>query len=358
MIPIYVATTAHGFGHATRAGAVIRELLKLNAEILPIFVTTSPPWLLDKYVQGRYLHRPRHLDVGVIQHDGMSMDLEATLKELQALQGRAQQVVRAEVDYIQTNRVKLVFGDIPPLAVAIAQAAGIPCWMEGNFGWDFIYAPYGPDFEPIVTWIAELYSRCDRLFQLPMHESMSAFPHRELVGLTGGDPQYSADEVHTLLELDPDKPVALMTFGGFGILKFPYHNLNDYPDWQFITFDSDAPDFPNLMILDGQSWRPVDIMPVCQCVISKPGYGTISEALRTRTPMVCITRENFAEAPLLFEGLQHYGHHQIVSQSDFMEKPWDFLDHEFTPPTDPIGLDKQGNLTIASAINEYLTANS
>lgn len=358
VISIYVATTAHGFGHATRSGAVIHHLLKLNPEILPIFVTTSPPWLLDKYVQGRYLHRPRHLDVGVVQQDGLQMDLNATLKALETLKQKSAQIIAAEADYIRTNQVKLVFGDIPPLAVAIAEAAGVPCWMEGNFGWDFIYQPYGPDFEPIVAWITDLYQRCDKLFQLPMHEPMSAFPHRELVGLTGGDPQKSADELRVELELDPEQPVALLTFGGYGISDFPYHNLNDFSDWLFITFDANAPEFPNLLRLNGQAWRPVDVMPVCTCIISKPGYGTISEALRTQTPMICITREGFAEADLLLEGLKRYGWNQIVSQVDFLEKPWIFLDQPFEKPLEPDTIDSCGNQTIAQSIDQFLRSDS
>lgn len=357
MIPIYVAVTAHGFGHATRVASVMQELIRLDPTILPIFVTTTPRWLIEKYLQeGRYLHRPRHLDVGVIQKDGLNMDLDSTLEALQDLQARSQQLIRAEVEFIQTNRVRLVYGDIPPLATAIATAAGIPCWMEGNFGWDFIYRPFGESFQPLVDWIESLYHQCDQLFQLPMHEPMSAFPHRVQVGLTGGDPILAPDQVRAQIGLDPDRPTVLLSFGGFGIANFPYHELKSFQDWQFISFDADAPDLPNLLRLDGQHWRPVDIMPVCDRVVSKPGYGTISEALRVRVPLCCVTRQGFAESDLLIAGLQRYGQHQIVSQQAFFEQPWEFLRESVVEPTDPEGIDRQGNVTIAQAIHALVRA--
>lgn len=354
VIPIYVAVTAHGFGHATRSAAVIHELLQLDPDILPIFVTTTPRWLIEKYLQGRYLHRPRHLDVGVIQKDGLRMDLDSTLKALQDLQSRSQQLIRAEVDFIQTNRVRLVYGDIPPLATAIAEAAGVPCWMQGNFGWDFIYRPFGDAFQPLVAWIESLYQRCQQLFQLPMHEPMSAFPHRVPVGLTGGDPLLEPEQVRDNLKLDPHRPTALLTFGGFGIDNFPYRELNSCSDWQFISFDADTPELPNLLRLDGTQWRPVDIMPVCERVVSKPGYGTISEALRVGVPLTCVTREGFAESDLLIAGLKRYGRHQIVSQQQFFEEPWQFLKEPVVEPTDPGSMDTQGNRSIAQAIYKIL----
>ncbi len=354
VISIYVAVTAHGFGHATRIASVIHELLQLDPQILPIFVTTTPHWLIEKYVQGRYLHRPRTLDVGVLQTDGLNMDIPSTLEALQDLQTRSPQLIQAEADFIRTNRVRLVYGDIPPLATAIAAAAGVPCWLEGNFGWDFIYRPFGEPFLPLVEWIEDLYQGCQRLFQLPMHEPMSAFPHRQLVGLTGGDPLLAPEQVREQIGLPEQRPTVLLTFGGFGVDNFPYHEVSSFPDWQFISFDASAPDLPNLLRLDGTRWRPVDVMPICDRVVSKPGYGTISEALRVGVPLCCVTRQGFAESEILMAGLQRYGRHQIIPQEQFFTEPWAFLQDPVIEPTDPEGIDRQGNRTIAQAIYELL----
>lgn len=353
MIPIYVAITSHGFGHATRTAAVFNRLIQLNPEILPIFVTSTPHWVLDKYLQGRFLHRQRRLDLGVLQSDGLTMDLDATLVALKELQQRADSIIAAEVEFIRTNRACLVYGDIPPLAVAIAEAAGIPCWMGSNFGWDFIYRAYGEPFQSITTWIEDLYSRCQRLFQLPMHEPMLHFPVREPVGLIGADPILPADHVREELGLDPQRPTVLLSFGGFGIDNIPYDQLQRFSDWQFLTFDHDAPEIPNLQRVDGQQWRPVDVMVVCDQVISKPGFGTISEALRVGIPMCCITRQGFAESDLLIDGLKRFGTHRIVPQAVFFEQSWDFLLDPFEEPSAPETLDPHGNQTIAQALMEF-----
>jgi UDP:flavonoid glycosyltransferase YjiC (YdhE family) len=361
-VPLYVAATAHGFGHVTRLAAVVNALLRRDPHVLPIFVTPAPRWLLERYVEGKFLHRPRALDVGVVQPDGLQADLPATLAALKAFKASAAELVREEADFIRAQGVPLVLADVPPIAAAIAQAAGIPCWMASNFGWDFIYQEYGPEFQPFVAWIQELYGQCDLLFRLPFSESMvasavrstSAFPRQQEVGLTGSDPRYPPEEVAAQLGLHPDQPRALFTFGGLGVRGFPYERLQDFPDWQFLTFDPEAPPLPNLRVLDGQVWRPVDVMPLCRWVVSKPGYGTLAEALRSRTPMACVTRSGFAESPLLVEGLQRYGWHRILSPEEFFQGSWDFLQDPAHPPQRPDGLDLQGNETLAAALEAFL----
>ncbi|HEY9689767.1 MAG TPA: glycosyl transferase, partial [Coleofasciculaceae cyanobacterium] len=184
---LYVAITAHGFGHATRAAALIDKLLRLRPDVLPVLVTTAPRWLLGSYISGEFLYRPRALDVGVVQQDSLTIDQAATLTQLQELRSRAPSIVAAEVDFIRqmsvkNGRVSLVLADLPPLAVDIAQAAGIPCWAVGNFGWDFIYRDWGSEFNLEADWIADRFGRCDRLFRLPFNEPMASFPVIEDVG--------------------------------------------------------------------------------------------------------------------------------------------------------------------------------
>jgi len=76
------AVTNHGFGHAVRSASVVANIIELNPEILPILVTTAPRWLLDSYISGEYIQRPRGFDVGVIQSDSLTMDKLATTEAL------------------------------------------------------------------------------------------------------------------------------------------------------------------------------------------------------------------------------------------------------------------------------------
>ncbi|MEO0948403.1 MAG: glycosyl transferase [Cyanobacteria bacterium J06641_5] len=351
---LYVAITSHGFGHTVRAASVVGAAQRLNPELLPIFVCTTPHWLIRSYLPGEFIHRSRAYDVGVIQADSLRMDLPATRTEIEAIRDRQTAIIASEADYIRTNRVGLVLADIPPLAAPIAKAAGVPCWMMSNFGWDFIYRAWGEAYFDIADWVEDCYRECDALFRLPMSEPMSAFSNSRNVGVTSGYAKYTAAELRDRLGIDtPVERTILLTFGGLGLQEIPYQNLAQFPDWQFISFDRDAPELPNLCKLDGQHYRPLDVMPICDRIVSKPGYSTFAEALKTGITIVSLTRSGFAEAELLLNGIRDYAQHQIVPQEKFFKGDWGFLRAAPNPPrqTTPIATD--GSEEIARAIVDF-----
>lgn len=135
---IYIAMTNHGYGHTTRITAIANTIQKLYPEVLLIITTTAPRWLLESYIQGDFILRPRAFDLGVIQSDSLTMDKTATLEKLRDIQKNYRSLIASEVNFIQQNRVDLILADIPFLAAGFAKAANIPCWMISNFGWDFI----------------------------------------------------------------------------------------------------------------------------------------------------------------------------------------------------------------------------
>ncbi|MEM6590338.1 MAG: glycosyl transferase [Cyanobacteria bacterium P01_C01_bin.73] len=352
---LYVATTNHGFGHTTRAVSVAATVRQLCPDIPVILATTAPPWLLSAYCSGA-VHRAVALDVGVVQTDSFTMDKAATLQTLRQIQRQASDLIQQERDFLRQQRVGLVLADIPPLATAIADAASVPCWMMSNFGWDFIYRPWGGEFVAIADWIAAQFERCDRLFRLPFHEPMTAFPTITDVGLTGGTPRYDTHHLRSHLGIaTPPERTALLTFGGLGLHKIPYSAVLTFPKWQFITFDQSAPrQLPNLTVYTDRAYRPVDLMPLCGRVVSKPGYSTFAEACRLGVPVVTLPRQDFAEAELLLSGIQNYAQHQILDPAQFFAGDWSFLDESPNPPRQSASLNPDGNSAIAREIVNLL----
>jgi hypothetical protein len=355
---IYIAITNHGFGHATRTASIANTIQKSCPEVLLILVTTAPRWLLESYIEGDFILRQRAFDLGVIQADSLTMDKPATLEKLREIKKNHKSLIASEVNFIRQNRVNLILADIPFLAAGFAQATNIPCWMISNFGWDFIYRDWGGEFIEIADWISDWYGKCDRLFRLPFHEPMSAFPNITDVGLTGGSPRFSINELRTNWGINalPEKTI-LLTFGGLGLQEIPYANISKFSNWQFITFDASAPDLPNLIKVTNRQYRPVDFMPICGRIISKPGYGTFSEATLLGVSVVTIPRDDFAEAAFMLAGITNYNHHQILTAAEFFQGDWDFLYQSPQPPKQTEQIDKNGNETIAKAVIDYLQTN-
>lgn len=353
---LYTAITNHGFGHATRTAAVLAEIQRLVPDILLIVVTNTPRWLIESYIPGDFIHRSRVLDVGVVQSDSLSMNIPATLKQLQEIRTYQNRLVTAEVEYIRQTGAQLILADIPPLASVISQVAEIPCWMASNFGWDLIYRQWGAEFVEIADWVTDCFQKCDRLFRLPFHETMSAFTNITDVGLTGASPRFTPLELRRRFDIktNPEKTV-LLSFGGLGLAKIPYQNLQQFPDWTFITFDRLAPEaYPNLLKITNPHYRPVDIMPLCSRIISKPGYGTFAEACLLDIPIISLPRHDFAEAQYLLSGLQDYNSYYLLEKNEFTKGTWEFLFKPLHPPRKDQSLPKDGNQILAKAVVDYL----
>ena len=358
-LPLYVAITNHGFGHATRMAAVVAEIQQRRPDIPITITTTAPRWLLECYLTQAVTYRPLAFDIGVVQQDSVTMDKAATLAKLKQIQATQEETIAREATFLQQSGAGLLLADIPPLAGPIAKAAGIPCWMASNFGWDFIYREWAQsgksEFGAIADWISGCFSQCDRLFRLPFHEPMAAFPNIEDTGLTGGRPRWSVAELHQRFPLNPDaEKTVLLTFGGLGLGQIPYAGLSRFDNWQFITFDRTAPELPNVLKVTDPQYRPVDMMPLCDFIVSKPGYGTFAEACLQDVPIMSITRDGFAEAPVLIEGIQQVAHHHIISPEALMQGDWAFLEEPLSPPVEDRPVAKDGNGAIAQAVIEAI----
>jgi hypothetical protein len=72
--------------------------------------------------------------------------------------------VAAESAWLVAHHTKIVVADIPPLAVAAAERAGIPSVALANFTWDWIYRGF-PESECIANDTALLYTSRGRLIE-------------------------------------------------------------------------------------------------------------------------------------------------------------------------------------------------
>lgn len=133
---LYVAITNHGFGHATRTASVAATIQKLCPDVLLVMVTTAPRWLLDCYIEGDFIQRPRALDLGVVQADSLQMDKDATLEKLLEIEKNKNSIIASEVNFIRQNKVHLVLADVPFLALKLPKPqvylAGLSVTSDGT----------------------------------------------------------------------------------------------------------------------------------------------------------------------------------------------------------------------------------
>jgi L-arabinokinase len=325
MLAVYVS--GHGFGHSTRTAEVLREI-RARAAGLPIVIRTTAPAFLFEGVIAPPLSVCRvECDVGLVQHDALAIDVGRTVAAWQGFMEGWEGRVAGEAAWLRGAGARLVLGDIPPLAFAAAAAAGVPSIALGNFSWDWIYAHLAVR-EPILSEAAgraaEAYALADLLLRLPFAGDLSAFRRIDDVPLVARKPQVGKAEARTRLGLDA-RPAVLLSFGGLGLPGLRATGFGALTDYQVLLTGqaAEGPVPANLRRLDGPTLLAAgldypDLVGAADVVVTKPGYGIVSDAIAAGTRIVYTDRGDFAEYPVLVEGMSRYLPAAHVSNADLL----------------------------------------
>lgn len=265
MIVFYIS--GHGFGHASRSIELMRALLRRRPDLRIIVKSTAPPWLFAQVSGTRYEHF--ETDVGMTQIDSLTIDVGDTALQAARFYRDFDRRADAEAAWLRSAHVVLVLGDIPPIAHAAAVRAGLPSLAVGNFTWDWIYEGY-PTFEQhapgVIQTIRDAYARCTRALRLPMHGGFVSMPDVVDIPMIGRRSEIDRHTARRTMEVPDDRLFVLVSFSGRG-LDLPLERIARD---QGLTILSPPAALP----------RPLeyqDLVAAADLVISKPGYGIVSE---------------------------------------------------------------------------------
>ena len=333
---IVACVSSHGFGHGARVAAVLRALHQLEPRCRFVLSSALPEAFVARSFAGIPLvQRHCQWDVGVIQADALGSDPEATLAALAGLEQRLPQQLDQESAWLTQQRragePALVLADVPPAAALLAQRLAIPLVWHGNFGWDSIYAELGERFNPWAEQSLQRYRLGQALIRCPFALPMPWQLPECAIGLSAAAPHWPLNALQERLNWrTPRDRSALLCFGGLGLRVEPWW-LEQWPDWRFLVLDPALAVAANAQLVL-EPLRPLDVMPLCSVVITKPGYSTFCEALSQNCGLIVVQREGFAEAAVLEQQLQRHGHHRLLSRGQFAAGHWD-LDQPLQPPS-------------------------
>ena len=332
---IYACVSAHGFGHGSRTAAVLTALHQRNPTWRLVLSTTLPEAFL-RLALGPipFEYRPCRWDVGVLQADALGADADATLQALVALEACLPALWAGEQAWLAEQGCPLlVLADVPPAAAELARRLNSPLVWLANFGWDAIYAAMGPEFRPWARQCHDAYRQGDFLLHCPLAMPMDwGLPELRL-GLTAGSSRLDATKLADQLKLPADRErCVLVCFGGLGLSLNP-GVLARWPDHVFICVDPQLAVAANARLLPA-GVRPLEVLPLCGRMVTKPGYSSFCEALSMGVGIHLVHREGFAEAPVLEAALVRHGWHYLLSRAQALAGDW-CLDQPLTPPSDP-----------------------
>lgn len=301
--------TGHGLGHASRSCRIINTLKRRRPEIAVEVVSDAKGWFLKNFLDPSVPVIGRGLEFGVLQSDSLLMQEEQTLLACRALLESAERVIGAEAASLNKERVGLVVADIPFLAFSAAARAGLPSAGISNFTWDWIYEGFAetiPGFGDVVEGVRRHYAAGELFLRLPFHGNCPPMREVEDIPLVARLPRSSREEVRAMLGIPSGRKVALLSFGGFGLAKFDAAPLERIKGWYFLGEPGLGGNRSNVREIPFGQFHYPDLVRCADVVVTKPGYGIVSECIALETAVLYTDRGNFREQAVLVEGLHRF----------------------------------------------------
>lgn len=323
-IAYYVS--GHGYAHAVRAIQVIDALSSRNPYLFFHIKTTAPEWIFSLNLGQNYLYYKQEYDIGTVQHAFQEVDKPATLQKARAMLAAYEQMLGSEVEFLREADIKLVIGDIPPIAFAAAEKADKKSVAIGNFSWDWIYESYAdelPEFSALIDKIRGEYAKADLLLRLPMHGRMSAFKAVIDIPLIARRARRRAKDVRRMLKITAgERLLVLVALRPSDLKRIDFSRLAINRKATYLILNQSG-------LVPGMLNLPQDLMPfqelinAADVVVSKPGYGIVAECLANKTPLVYTPRKDFPEYDVLVEAMKLNAVCAYIPPEQFFAGEWD-----------------------------------
>jgi L-arabinokinase len=340
--------SGHGFGHASRQIEILNAFAARRPDVRLILRTSAARWLFDRTLQPPFLLIDGRCDTGVIQIDSLRLDIAATIDTARSFYGTFDRRAAEEATLLREYDVTFVVADAPPLGCAAAAAAGIRSVVVSNFTWDWIYeeyAEYLPAAPEVIPAIRRAYAQAECAWRLPVHGGFESFRTVVDVPFVARHARHGRDETRAAFGLPAARPIALVSFGGYGVERLDLRQLDCLEEWAILTTDDQQPHAPlgvhavnNHDIYD-RGFRYEDLVRAADVVMTKPGYGIVSECLANDAAVVYTSRGRFAEYPIMVTAMPRFLRCAEISHDDLFAGRWlDALNRAIgaaPPPTRP-----------------------
>ena len=347
--------TGHGFGHAIRTVQVLKAL----PPNLPLILkTTAPERLFREELAGReFDYISAEYDCGCLQSDSVTVLRRETLTRYGEIAERNAAHLPDEIAFLKERGVRCVASDVPSFPLYAAKQTGIPGIAVANFTWHDIYAEYVqiPEDAALLAQMASEYAAATVALVTPLNVPTvgDVFPNVNRVPLVARKGSSVGEALKAALDIPADKHLALLYLGGWG-LDIDWPALEQWRDWVFLL-DRPLPQaLSNVRFFDSNLWHYADVAASVEAVVSKAGYGTLTECIANSVPLIYLPRHGFVEHEALVRGMMPWGGGVEIAEEDFFAGDWgQALDAALAARPDPNVYPTNGAKMIADKLEEF-----
>ena len=357
MAHLWLALSAHGYGHAAQAGPVVAALRRHLPDLRMTVESALPRELLARrFLPGPFAHVARATDVGLVMRDALAVDADASRAAYRAFHRGWEARVNAAADDLVAAAPDLLLADVPYLPLAAAARAGVRAVALCSLHWAAIHAAcLGPGDADLRDAMLAAYRAAARFYRPAPSMPMPELPNAVAVGPIAARGQSRREEVDAALGLVPGTRLVLAALGGIPT-RVPLAAWPRLPGVHWLVQADWGPARDDQHALEPLGLPFPDLLASCDALLAKPGYGLFAEAACAGVPVLALPRPGWPEAPPLLDWL--HGHGRCVELgADALATGAGIaaaLDRLWATPVPPPPL-PDGAATIAADLARWLT---
>jgi hypothetical protein len=324
---IWCAISGHGYGHAAQVVPVLNALGALVPGLTAILRTTVPASFFFDRLTIQWQYSPVQQDVGCVQDGPLNIDIDATWEAHRQFHETWDIRLTNEMAAMQAASPSLVIADTPYLAIEAGSRSQIPTLALANFTWDLVLREFCHASnhlrQRLIQSIRGSYAKADRALRITPAPKIDVFSRITDIGPIASPATSERDRLTATLALASNERTVLVGFGGIPLTSLPLAQMERLRQYRFII---DGPVPTGYSRIHSTKMLPFSfktLLASVDIIMTKPGYGTVVEAVALQQPIVYVSRHNFADEPPLVDFLHRYGRSVELSMDDFMKGCWE-----------------------------------
>ncbi len=318
MTHILFDVSGHGFGHLAQTAAVVAALNALRPDLQITVRAEHDPDVLRRFLpDGVGFDRPPP-DPTLVMHGPIDVDAEASLARYVALHGDWDRIVQTEAARLAARVPDLVVSDVGYVGLAAAKRLGVPAHAMCSLDWYGIFRTYcgaAAEGKRIAAEILDAYAGAETFLQVEPHMPMDYFGNSLSFGPVTRLGQDRRTELERKFPTLAGRRLVVFSLGGIpggpGAADLPMNG-----DFCWVCDGAVQGRAPGVWDLDDLGIPFLDLIATADAIVTKPGYGTIVEAICGGTALVSVERPDWPETECLQSWACAQGRAKFVPRTD------------------------------------------
>ena len=313
---VLVSLSPHGFGHIVQTAPIVNSLRKRLPTLRLTLRSTTPREFLATRFDGEFDYIEEAVDFGMRMVDAVEVAATESADAYATLHAQWEEKIHHEAACLRSIAPDLIIANAPYLTLAAAATLNIPAVALSSLNWADIYAPYclnDSRSAAIVAQMRSAYNSAACFIQTQPSMPMEWLPRRMPVGPVARLGVNRRAEISQQLQLRPTERLAVIGLGGIA-MRLPVEQWPRNAGIRYIVPSEWQAEHPDCVPISALSMPFIDLLTSCDVLITKPGYGSFTEAACNNVPVLYVSRGDWPEEPYLVEWLIQQGRCVQVSR--------------------------------------------